>query len=78
MVDALAGDADTNIVSTPQIVTLDNEEAEIRVGQEVPFVTGQFTNTGATKGAVNPFQTIQRQQVGTNSKSRRKSTKATA
>jgi general secretion pathway protein D len=65
VVDALAGDADTNIVSTPHIVTLDNEEAEIKVGQEVPFVTGQFTNTGATNGAVNPFQTIQRQQVGT-------------
>ena len=65
VVDALAGDADTNIVSTPHIVTLDNEEAEIKVGQEVPFVTGQFTNTGATNGSVNPFQTIQRQQVGT-------------
>ena len=63
---ALRGDADTNIVSTPQIVTLDNEEAEIKVGQEVPFVTGQFTNTGsASVGTVNPFQTIQRQEVGT-------------
>ena len=65
VIDALAGDADTNIVSTPHIVTLDNEEAEIKVGQEVPFVTGQFTNTGAATGSVNPFQTIQRQQVGT-------------
>jgi general secretion pathway protein D len=53
-------------VSTPQIVTLDNEEAEIKVGQEVPFVTGQFTNAGsANVGSVNPFQTIQRQEVGT-------------
>ena len=42
---ALRGDADTNIVSTPHIVTLDNEEAEIKVGQEVPFLTGQFTST---------------------------------
>ena len=65
ILNALAGDADTNIVSTPHIVTLDNEEAEIKVGQEVPFVTGQYTNTGAANGAVNPFQTIQRQQVGT-------------
>ena len=65
ILQALAGDADTNIVSTPHIVTLDNEEAEIKVGQEVPFVTGQYTNTGAANGAVNPFQTIQRQQVGT-------------
>jgi general secretion pathway protein D len=65
ILQALAGDADTNIVSTPHIVTLDNEEAEIKVGQEVPFVTGQYTNTGAANGSVNPFQTIQRQQVGT-------------
>jgi len=65
ILSALSGDADTNIVSTPHIVTLDNEEAEIKVGQEVPFVTGQYTNTGAAQGAVNPFQTIQRQQVGT-------------
>ena len=65
LLNALRGDGDTNIVATPQIVTLDNEEAEIRVGQEVPFVTGQFTNTGANQGSVNPFTTIQRQEVGT-------------
>ncbi len=66
LLNALRGDADTNVVSTPQIVTLDNEEAEIKVGQQVPFVTGQFTNTGSTStGTVNPFQTIQRQEVGT-------------
>jgi general secretion pathway protein D len=66
LLNALRGDGDTNIVSTPQIVTLDNEEAEIKVGQQVPFVTGQFTNTGsASVGTVNPFQTIQRQEVGT-------------
>jgi len=68
LLNALRGDGETNIVSTPQIVKLDNEEAEIRVGQEVPFVTGQFTNTGANQGSVNPFQTIQREQVGTNLK----------
>lgn len=65
LMTALRGDADTNIVSTPTIVTLDNEEAEIRVGQEVPFLTGQFSNTGANEGSVNPFQTIQREEVGT-------------
>jgi general secretion pathway protein D len=65
LLTALRGDGETNIISTPQIVTLDNEEAEIRVGQEVPFVTGQFTNTGANQGSVNPFQTIQREEVGT-------------
>ncbi|MFO1355952.1 MAG: type II secretion system secretin GspD [Gammaproteobacteria bacterium] len=66
LINALASDANTNIVGTPVLVTMDNEEAEIKVGQEVPFVTGQFTNTGATSGttSVNPFQTIQRQQVG--------------
>ncbi len=68
LVNALRGDAGTNIVSTPQIVTLDNEEAESRVGQEIPFVTGQFTNTGANQGSVNPFQTIDRQEVGTSLK----------
>ncbi|MCY3730771.1 MAG: type II secretion system secretin GspD, partial [Rhodospirillaceae bacterium] len=62
---ALAGDASTNIIATPTIVTLDNEQAEINVGQQVPFLTGQFTNTGAATGAVNPFQTIQREDVGT-------------
>jgi general secretion pathway protein D len=61
---ALEGDADTNIISTPSIVTTDNEEASLNVGQEVPFVTGSFTNTGGNIGSVNPFQTIQREQVG--------------
>ena len=61
---ALLSDSDTNVLSTPSIVTMDNEEAEIQVGQEVPFLTGQFTNTGAAQGAVNPFQTIERKDVG--------------
>jgi len=61
---ALQGDANTNIISTPTLVTTDNEEASLNVGQEVPFVTGSFSNTGGTAGAVNPFQTIQREQVG--------------
>jgi len=61
---ALQGDADTNIISTPSLVTTDNEEASLNVGQEVPFVTGSFSNTGSVGGAVNPFQTIQREQVG--------------
>jgi general secretion pathway protein D len=61
---ALEADATTNIISTPTIVTTDNEEASLNVGQEVPFVTGSFTNTGTAGGAVNPFQTIQREQIG--------------
>lgn len=61
---ALAGNSTTNILSTPSLTTMDNEEAEIKVGQEVPFLTGSFTNTGASQGNVNPFQTIQRKEVG--------------
>ena len=53
-----------NVLSTPNLLTLDNEEAKIVIGQNVPFVTGQFTNTGATNGSVNPFQTIERKDVG--------------
>ena len=68
VISALRGDAATNIVSTQSLVSLDNEESEIRVGQEVPFLTGQFTNTGAATGSVNPFQTIQREEVGTSLK----------
>jgi len=65
IITALQGDADTNIISTPSIITTDNEEATLNVGQEVPFVTGSFSNTGGSAGgAVNPFQTIQRQQIG--------------
>ena len=68
VLSALRGDATTNIISTPSIVTLDNEEAEIRVGQEVPFLTGSYSNTGSVAGSVNPFQTIQREEVGTSLK----------
>ncbi len=64
LVKALGSDSESNILSTPTLVTLDNEEAEIVVAQNVPFVTGQFTNTGANDGATNPFQTIQREDVG--------------
>ncbi|KPK39879.1 MAG: type II secretion system protein GspD [Gammaproteobacteria bacterium SG8_47] len=63
-VRALAGTSYTNILATPSLVTLDNQEAKIVVGQNVPFLTGSFTNTGAASGSVNPFQTIERQDVG--------------
>jgi general secretion pathway protein D len=55
-----------NILSTPNLLTLDNEEAKIVIGQNVPFLTGQFSNTGSggNNGAVNPFQTIERKDVG--------------
>ncbi len=66
LIRALEADSDSNILSTPSIVSLDNSEAEIYIGQEVPFVTGQFTNTGLSneQGTVNPFQTISRNEVG--------------
>lgn len=66
LLKALAGDGNTNILSTPTLVTMDNEEAEISVGQEVPFLSGSFSNTGTanTTGVVNPFQTIDRKDVG--------------
>ncbi len=64
LLNVLYGDGDTNVLSTPSLVTMDNEEAQISVGQEVPFLTGSFSNTGTTGGAVNPFQTIQRKDVG--------------
>ena len=53
-----------NVLSTPNLLTLDNEEAKIVIGQNVPFVTGQFTNTNSGTGSVNPFQTIERKDVG--------------
>ena len=59
---ALQSQASTNIVSTPNLITLDNEEAKIVVGENVPFITGQFTQTGGA--STNPFQTIERKDVG--------------
>lgn len=63
VLEALKGDGATNILSTPTLVTLDNEEASIVVGQNVPFVTGSYTSTSGST-ADNPFQTITRQDVG--------------
>ena len=54
---------DANVLATPNMVSLDNEEAKIVVGQNVPFLTGSYSNTGGN-GAVNPFQTIERKDVG--------------
>ncbi len=61
----LKGDGTTNILSTPTLVTMDNEEAEIVIGQTVPFVTGSFTSPGGGSSTpTNPFQTIKREDVG--------------
>ena len=62
VVSALASNADANLLSTPSIVTLDNIEAKILVGREVPFRTGSFTTTG--DGTSNPFTTVNREDGG--------------
>src|SRR3989442_10291932 len=58
----LQSQTNTNIISTPNLITLDNEEAKIIVGSNVPFIPGQFTNTGTA--TTSPFQTIERKDVG--------------
>ncbi len=62
----LEAEAGANVLSTPNLVALDNEEAKIVVGRSVPFVTGSYTNTGSgsSTGSVNPFQTFDRKDVG--------------
>jgi len=67
---ALSGDANTNIVATPSAITLDNQEAVLKVAQEVPIITGSYssstsTSTSTSSSTVNPFETVQRQEVGT-------------
>jgi len=60
---ALENDTNANILSTPNLLTLDNEEAKIIIGQNVPFITGSYSQTGSTTTA-SPFQTIERKDVG--------------
>jgi general secretion pathway protein D len=64
ILSALKEQDNANILSTPSLLTLDNQEAFITVGQNVPFITGSFTNSGGGDGAQNPFQTIEREDVG--------------
>ncbi len=70
LIDALKGDGATNILSTPTVVALDNQEATLVVGENVPFVTGSYTSTGGNNNGgtssspSNPFQTIERKDVG--------------
>jgi len=59
---ALEGDSGANVLSTPNVLTLDNEEAKIVVGQNVPFITGSYTPTSGS--STNPFQTIERKDIG--------------
>ena len=65
LANALQSRANGNVLATPNLLTLDNEEARIIIGQNVPFVTGSYVNTGAGGGVVNPFQTVERRDVGT-------------
>ena len=60
----LENTGDANVLSTPNLLTLDNEEAQIIIGNNVPFVTGSYANTGGSGGAVNPFTTVERKDVG--------------
>ncbi|MES2605181.1 MAG: type II secretion system secretin GspD [Pseudomonadota bacterium] len=65
LISALQSEKAANILSTPSLLTLDNEEAVITVGRNVPFVTGSFTSTGNnSSNPDNPFQTVERQNVG--------------
>ncbi|MBS0466278.1 MAG: type II secretion system secretin GspD [Proteobacteria bacterium] len=60
----LENTGDANVLSTPNLMTLDNEEAQIIIGNNVPFPTGSYANTGGSGGAVNPFTTVERKDVG--------------
>ncbi|XHS80025.1 type II secretion system secretin GspD [Burkholderiaceae bacterium UC74_6] len=64
LANALEGTTGANVLSTPNLVALDNEEAKIVIGQNVPFVTGSYTNTGSSTANLNPFQTVNRNDVG--------------
>jgi len=64
LIQALKSDSDTNILSTPSVVTLDNEEASLTSGREVPFQTGQYTNNNSGSSNSNPFTTYNREEVG--------------
>lgn len=64
MVSAIARERSTRLLSTPAVLTLNNQEAEIVVAQNVPFVTGQYSTVGDSAVPTQPFQTIERQDVG--------------
>jgi general secretion pathway protein D len=69
MIRAVLANTNTNVIASPQQMTLDNEQATLTSGQNVPFLSGQYTNsgnnTGGGGGNVNPFSTVQRQDIGT-------------
>jgi general secretion pathway protein D len=66
LIQALRSDGSSNIISTPSLITMNNEEAEVKVTQEIPLITGSYSNTTASvSGTTSPFTTIQREEVGT-------------
>ncbi len=66
LIQALRSDGTSNIISTPRVITMNNEEAEVKVTQEIPLITGSYTSsTASVSGTTSPFETIQREEVGT-------------
>jgi general secretion pathway protein D len=66
LVQALRSDGSSNIISTPSLITMNNEEAEVKVTQEIPLITGSYSSsTASVSGTTSPFTTIQREEVGT-------------
>ncbi|HEY0748068.1 MAG TPA: type II secretion system secretin GspD [Steroidobacteraceae bacterium] len=66
LIQALRSDGSSNIISTPSLITMNNEEAEVKVTQEIPLITGSFSSTqSSVAGTTSPFTTIQREEVGT-------------
>jgi general secretion pathway protein D len=66
LIQAIRSDGSSNIISTPSLITMNNEEAEVKVTQEIPLITGSFnSSTAAVGGTTSPFTTIQREEVGT-------------
>jgi general secretion pathway protein D len=66
IIQALRSDGTSNIISTPRVITMNNEEAEVKVTQEIPLITGSYTSsTASVSGTTSPFETIQREEVGT-------------
>ena len=66
LIQAIRSDGSSNIISTPSLITMNNEEAEVKVTQEIPLITGSYSNsTASVSGTTSPFTTIQREEVGT-------------
>jgi len=66
IIQALRSDGSSNIISTPSLITMNNEEAEVKVTQEIPLITGSYSNSQTSvSGTTSPFTTIQREEVGT-------------